>query len=176
MSSNVERFDQAVKLSKASLRHRQTWHFWEQQTVDSSRVVFIRDIMAGLPVLPLPFSGEDGKWLFKPKALPRGWLPLQRVFHVLTYSWRLHPEMVVGATAEEGKAFPIIGHPSIRVTCFDSKSNKTYFGHSSLLILPRVHPFHSKSCGKKLNKLQLAWGRSLVISSPPGQRFVWTWR
>ena len=96
---------------KASLRHRQALHFWEQQTVGSSRVAFIRGVMAGLPVLPLPFSGADGK--FKPGTLSRGWLPLLRVLHMLAYHWRLHPEMVVGVTAWEGKAFPIIGHLSI---------------------------------------------------------------
>lgn len=62
---------------------------------------------------------------------------------------------------------------SVHMTPFDSKSNKTYFGHGSLLVLPRVHLFHLQGSSKKVNKLQLTWGRSLGRrSSPPGPRFV----
>lgn len=131
-----------VKLTKAKLRHTQLCLFKSRQIVGSSRVAFCEGYYSCSACLP--FSGEGGKWLFKSETLTRGWLPVLRVFHM---HWRLHPEMVVGATTREGKTFPITGHQSIW-PLLTSRATKPNTG-LLLLSLSQILLFHLQGNSKK---------------------------
>lgn len=134
-----------VKLTKSKLRHTQLCLFKRGQIVGSSRITFCVGYYSWSA--SLPFCEEGGKWLFKSGALARRWLPLQRVFHMLIYHWRLYPVMVVGATTREGKTFPITGHWSIWPLLISraTKLNSDLF----LLTLSQIHPFHLQGNSKK---------------------------
>lgn len=134
-----------VKLTKSKLRHTRLFLFKSEQIVGSSRVAFCVGYYSWSACLP--FSGEGGKWLFKSGTLTRAWLWLLRVFHMLSYHWRLHPEMVVGATTKQGKTFPVTGHWSIW-PLLTSRAKKPSIG-LSLLILSQHHPFHLQGNSKK---------------------------
>ena len=102
-------------------------------------------------------QGTPQRLTSTPESAPHAHLPLKA------------PSRDGGESYRQGRKGIPNNRTSVHMTPFHRKSNKTYFGHGSLLILPRVHPLYLQGSSKKVNKLQLVWGRSLGRrSSPPG--------
>lgn len=131
--------------SKSKLKALRSAHCWEQHSglhkgsiINRCHVCVSQWPWLGLPCFTFAFFWRRWKVAVQAWGTPENLTSTAESASHAHLPLKVPPRDGGGSYCKGRKSIPS-NWASVRVISFDSKSNKTYFGHSSLFILPRVH-------------------------------------